>query len=76
MGIETKSVGMLVDELCTISQKCFKAQDNLMNTNLTDSARLMFAIQAQQLNKKRNELIRAIDTILGQTEISPTEKTY
>jgi hypothetical protein len=76
MGIETKTPGMLIDELCTVSQKCFRAQDSLMNMSLSDSTRLMYAEQAQKLNKKRNELIRAIDKVLGFIEESPTEKTY
>ena len=34
------------------------------------------AHQAQELNTKRNELIRAIDSIFGFDKYSPTEKTY
>ena len=76
MGIETKSLGTLIDELFTTDHKCWEAQELIDNTNFDDSARLGFAINAQKLNKRRNELIRAIDIVFGNSENSPTEKTY
>ena len=56
MGIETKTIGQLIDELCTTSQKCFRAQDDKEYEN------------AQQLNKRRCDLIRAIDKISAHHE--------
>jgi hypothetical protein len=64
MGIETKTIGQLVDELITTNIKCFMAQDSKDYEN------------AQQLNKRRCNLIRAIDVSTGQGEHSPTGKTY
>jgi len=64
MGIETKTVGQLVDELITTNIKCFIAQDKKDYEN------------AQQLNKRRCDLIRAIDAMMGQDGNSPTGKTY
>ena len=64
MGIETKTIGQLIDELCTTSQKCFRAQDDKDYEN------------AQQLNKRRCDLIRAIDKMMGQGDYSTTGKTY
>lgn len=76
MGVETKSVGFLIDELITTNLKCYMAQEGIQNKNLSVEKRLEAAINAQQLNKRRNELIRAIDTILGYNETTVTEKTY
>jgi len=75
MGIETKSLGVLIDELCTVSQKCFISQDKLMSSS-DDHEIAKYAKQAQELNIKRNQLIRAIDAVSGNVTSSPTEKTY
>jgi len=75
MGIETKTLGMLIDELITTSMKCWHAQDNLMNKDLSQAERLAAAEHAQTLNKRRNELIAAIDRVTNQ-DGSPTPKTY
>jgi hypothetical protein len=76
MGIETKTVGVLIDELITTDIKCWFSQESLMNSAISANDRLNNAINTHKLNKRRNELIRAIDTVLGQGENSPTEKTY
>lgn len=76
MGIETKSLGFLVDELITTDIKCFMAQDALMDTNLTEEQRLQAAIKTQETNARRNQLIRAIDAMVGQSANSVTDKTY
>ena len=75
MGIETKTVGVLIDELCTVSQKCFRAQDNIM-ASPDDTKTAKAAREAQMLNARRCELIRAIDKMLGQQDASITKKTY
>lgn len=72
----TKSVGFLIDELITVSQKCWWAQEAIMDENLTESERLQAAIRAQEMNNLRNRLIRAIDSSLNQEDLSPTTKTY
>ena len=76
MGLEIKSIGFLIDELITTDLKCWFAQENILNTQLSEHDRLEAAIKAQQLNDRRNQLIRAIDVRLGDADISPTSKTY
>lgn len=75
-GIETKSTGFLIDELITTSMKCWWAQEDIMNQELSESERLQAAERAQNLNNRRNQLIRAIDETLGQEHLSPTTKSY
>ncbi len=73
--MEVKSIGTLIDELITTSMKCWYAQETVMNdTDITKVAAA--AKQAQQLNARRNKLIRAIDERLGDGAITLTEKTY
>lgn len=74
VGAEVKTVGMLIDELFTTNMKCWQAQEDVMRGGL-DAATAEAAKRAQVLNKRRNELIRAIDQRLGQ-DGSPTGKTY
>jgi hypothetical protein len=76
MGAEIKSVGFMIDELITTDLKCWFAQENIMDKSLSEHERLEAAIKAQQLNDRRNQLIRAIDIKLGDGENSPTVKTY
>lgn len=74
--ISNKSIGFMIDELITTDLKCWFAQEYIMDTSLSDQERLKNAIRAQELNNRRNQLIRAIDVTLGQGDISPTSKTY
>jgi hypothetical protein len=74
--IAVKSIGFLIDELCTVSQKCWWAQEGIMDKSLSDEERLKNAERAQELNNRRNQLIRAIDEKFGDASISPTSKTY
>lgn len=76
MNIEEKSVGFLIDELITTNLKCWFAQEDIMNIALSEQTRLSAAIKAQQMNARRNMLIRAIDKRLNDPNASPTEKTY
>lgn len=73
--VSKKSLGELIDALITTNIKCFGAQEIICNSKddleVANSARA-----AQKLNKRRNDLMRAIDARLGDGEISPTEKTY
>lgn len=74
MGIEQKSFGMLLDELFTTNTKCWFAQETIM-TSKNDHDIAVAAKNAQALNKRRNELIKAIDTYMDDKN-SPTAKTY
>ena len=76
MGIETKTIGFLIDELITTDLKCWFAQEDLMNMDLSESERLAAAIRTQETNSRRNQLIRAIDEKLGEQANSVTSKTY
>lgn len=75
-NVAQKSIGFLIDELITTDLKCWFAQEDIMNESLTEEERLRAAIRAQQMNNRRNQLIRAIDDELGQGDLSPTSKTY
>jgi len=66
VGIETKSIGTLIDELNTTNMKLYAAQEPGSPATLAE---------IKALNKRRNELIRAIDRVLKDPN-SPTEKTY
>ena len=72
--ISKKSIGTLIDELCTTSQKCWYAQEGVMKE--TDPIKVAAAAKVAQItNARRNELIRAIDARLGE-ENTPLGKTY
>lgn len=73
--IAQKSIGTLIDELCTTSQKCFAAQDIIMKE--TDLEKLAAAAKLAQItNARRNALIRAIDERLGESGNTQLGKTY
>ena len=76
MSIANKTPGQLIDELITTDMRCWFAQEDIMNPELPEHERLQAAIRAQQQNAKRTELIRAIDSMLADTEFSNTTKTY
>ncbi len=76
MGIENKTLGFLIDELITTDLKCWFSQENLMDTSLSEEERLTAAIRTQETNSRRNQLIRAIDNLMGQGANSVTTKTY
>lgn len=73
--IGRKTTGTLIDELITTSMKCWFSQETVMHTALVGKI-ASAAKAAQELNARRNELIRAIDKRLGEEDASPTEKTY
>lgn len=75
MDISKKSIGFMIDELITTSMKCWHAQEAVMNSS-TDMEIANAAKNAQELNARRNALIRAIDYRLGEHNITLTRKTY
>lgn len=75
MDITVKSTGMLIDELITTNLKCFMAQEVVMNS-IEESEIAAAAKTAQLMNARRNQLIRAIDERLGESNNSPSRKTY
>ena len=74
MGIEKKSIGIILDELFTTNIKCFMAQEIIMKSK-EDSEVAKAARDAQTLNRRRNQLIKVIDEYF-EDENSPTTKTY
>jgi hypothetical protein len=76
MGIETKTLGMLIDELWTVNHKLWNEQDKIIGDFYSPEEVAEAAKKAQTLNKLRNELIRAIDKTQNQDRYSPTEKNY
>lgn len=75
MNIENKSIGFLIDELITTDMKCWFAQETIMGGG-PDGEVAEAAKKAQQLNARRNALIRAIDKRCGESGITLTDKTY
>lgn len=76
MDISRKSIGIMIDELITTSMRCWFAQEDIMNKDLPDDKRLEAAERAQTMNARRSALIKAIDTALGDENISVPTKTY
>ena len=74
MGIETKTTGMLIDELMTTNMKIFQNLDALNATEDAEAGRLFKTTQT--LNRRRSELIQAIDGKLGEGDATITSKTY
>lgn len=76
MGIETKSLAFMIDQLGTTLLRCWFAQERIMDTNLTDAERLAAAITAQEQNAIRSKLMKAIDDATGQENSMGGNKTY
>ena len=75
MDISKKSIGVLIDELITTSLKCWFAQEAVMMRK-DERGVAQAAKTAQEMNARRNALIREIDRRLGEQYFSPTEKSY
>lgn len=73
--IRYKSISMLIDELITNNIKCWFAQERLLSGK-DDHEVAEAARDAQKLNARRNQLIRAIDEELGQGEFTQLRKSY
>jgi hypothetical protein len=76
MGIETKTFATLIDELITTSNRAWHAQDDIMNTSLSDEKRFQASLRAHEANFRRNQLIRSIDAMFGNSDFTQSEKTY
>lgn len=76
MDINIKSVGILIDELCTTSQKLWHMQEIVEDTNASDKDIANAFRNIQHLNVRRNLLINAIDERLNPEVFSTTIKTY
>jgi len=77
MDVRTKSIGFLIDQLITTNLRCWFAQEDIMNPDLSGSKRLDAAVRAQAQNAIRSQLIKAIDEVLGEGSITMGgDKTY
>lgn len=76
MEIERKSVGFLIDELITTSNKMWHLQDAIEEEGVTDEFIAEAFRKIQKLNVRRNKLINAIDELVDLEAFSATEKTY
>jgi hypothetical protein len=76
MDVKSKSLGVLIDDLITTSQKIWHLQDVEQNKNSTDKQIADAFRKIQTLNVRRNLLINAIDEKLDPNTASTTEKTY
>jgi hypothetical protein len=75
MNIAHKSIGFLIDELITTSMKCWHAQEDVMHGTTPEKV-AEAGKRTQELNRRRNALIRAIDERFGEKDITATDKTY
>lgn len=76
MTIETKTIGELIDGLITASLGCWHAQDEIARPGATESEIARASLRAQKLNKRRCELVAAIDRRIGEQSDPTTDKTY
>lgn len=70
------SIGELIDRLITTSQKCWHAQDKIMDPNLSDEEIVKYAKLAQLTNVDRAKLVREIDNYFGQAREIDSIKSY
>jgi len=71
-----KTPGELIDSLVTVLMKCWYSQEDMLNHNLSNEEKAKAGERAQEMNDRRNKLIRSIDELLDFSADSPTEKTY
>lgn len=76
MGVERKTIGELIDQLVTTDIRTWNAQDDLMDKSLSEKERLDAAILAQKSNARRTQLMKAIDEVLGDGDITGFTKSY
>lgn len=75
MDIRKRGIGVLIDDLCTTSQKLWHLQEIYMNGDSTDKEIADAFRKIQTLNVRRNALINELDK-LEIDVFTTTEKTY
>lgn len=73
--VEIKSLGTLIDELITTNLKCWHQQESVFDSNLKPAQRHAAAVQAHAANKRRCELMRALDSRFSETS-GVLQKTF
>ncbi len=76
MSLKEKTPAQLLDELITTDLRCWFAQEQIMNPELSIEQRFDAAVRAQEQNAKRTELIRILDEFFGFTKETNTTKSY
>lgn len=76
MTASQKTTATMIDELITACIRCWMAQETLMNEKLSEQERFKAALLAQQTNKRRSDLMRAIDERLGEGAFAGMAKSY
>lgn len=71
-----KTPGIVVDELFTTLYKLWWEQEKVMHGDEKSEEVLIAAKKTQELNAKRNRLIRTLDDLLGFSANTFTAKTY
>lgn len=71
-----KTPATMMDELFTVNTKLWFEQEKLLAAPNGSGEADAHAKKAQELNAKRNRLIRGLDELLGFGDITLTEKTY
>ncbi len=74
--ISQKTIAVLIDELITADIRCWMAQDKVMNETLSEQERFRAALIAQDSNRRRSDLMRAIDERLGEGKFAGMKKNY
>ena len=65
MGVETKTLGQLIDELTIVNIRIWHLIDKVIDRTAT----LEEAQAVQSFNAQRSELVRAVDRCLGERDI-------
>lgn len=76
LGVGTKTPGQLTNELCTVLLKMWHYMDLESDEEASHEDRFQAGQKVLELNKLRNNLVQAIDEVLGYKNYSNTPKTY
>ena len=74
--ISQRTPAEIIDLLITNNIKCFMLQEKIMDTTFSNDERFQASLQAHEFNNRRNQLIRALDKLLGYGEFTQLEKSY
>jgi len=75
-AVPQRALNELIDELRLVSRECWDAQEKVCSLHVQDSSIGIHAKRAQEVNAQRTALIRKMDLLLGEGEITVLEKTY
>jgi hypothetical protein len=73
LGPELSAV---IHDLAVVSLATWQAQEVVMSSSASDRVAAEAGRQSQRLNARRSGLIREIDRLLGEADVTITTKTY